>query len=162
MNYKHSLIAVLLLAAIGCGNDRSGPTNSFRRYDYKNIHLRYDLVGDARGTEDLYIADYGKYEARYSKYEALTEKGPRPVDNAGITRLTDAYEVDFIGKTVSHTHVTSLDSLYHLSESSTPSPDEYVSSSMHDNTFRNDGTDTTNGFTATVWHQHESDMKLWV
>src|SRR5579883_1346357 len=159
---KQIAFAVLTLACVGCGNDRNSPPNNFHRYYYKNIHLTYNLVGDARGTEDLYIADYGKYEARYSKYEALTEKGVKPVDNAGITRFTDSYEVDYLNKTVLHTRVTSLDSLYHLSEGSIPSPDEYVAASMHDNAFRNDGTDTVRGVGATVWYQHDSEMKLWV
>ncbi|HYM20105.1 MAG TPA: hypothetical protein VEW28_03770 [Candidatus Kapabacteria bacterium] len=154
---------VSLVLVFGCrNNDYSGPLNSFKRYPFKNVHLSYTFTGDARGREDLYIADYGKYETRDTKIELLLTNGIRPKEESGITRLTDVYTIDHLQKKVMHRHVRVLDSLYHLDASSVPSSEDYLQTSMRDFLFINGGIDTIGGFPATRWEPRDGSMKLWV
>jgi hypothetical protein len=163
MRMKKLLVVGMIVLVAGCrSNDYSGPLNSFKRYPFKNIHLSYTFSGDARGTEDLYIADYGKYEARRTSIELLLPQGIRPKDEAGITRLSDVYNIDYIDKKVVHRRVTTLDSLYHLDESSIPKTDDYLQSSMKDYLFHSNGTEQIQGKAATLWEPHDGSMKLWV
>jgi hypothetical protein len=152
-----------VLIFFGCrSNDYSGPLNSFKRYPYRNVHLSYAFSGDARGIEDLYIADYGKYETRRTSIELLLPQGIRPKDEAGITRLTDVYNIDYRQKKVMHKRVTTLDSLYHLSELSIPPPSDYLESSMKDYLFHSGGTEMVHDHPAMVWAPRDGSMKLWV
>jgi hypothetical protein len=156
-------LPIVLLLFFGCkNNDYSGPLNTFKRYPFKNVHLSYTFSGDARGKEDLYIADYGKYETRRTSIELLLEQGIRPKNEAGITRLTDAYNIDYIDKKVLHHHVTTLDSLYHLDEASIPKSNDYLQASMKDYLFHVTGEDTIQGKVATLWQPRDGSMKLWV
>lgn len=157
------LYLLLAVAALSCrSDDFAGPMNSFHRYEFKNTHLVYEFIGDARGREDLFMSDYGKYEARYSKYDLLTPEAIRPMATAVITRLTDAYTIEPQKREVMHTRVRELDSLYHLSASDIPTPQEYFSENMKKYLFRSAGTDTVGGIAATRWETRDGSAKMWI
>lgn len=159
-----ALLSLLVIAAvIGCGKgDRGEPLNSFHRYEIRNVHLTYDFIGNARGQEELFLADYGKYEARYSKYELLTTEAIRPMANAGITRLTDVYSIDVPQRQIKHMRPSELDSLYHLPEGSIPTPQEFLKNSMKNNLLREVGQDSVLGFYATRYQSSDGNAKLWL
>jgi hypothetical protein len=146
----------------GCKKSDSASLNGLKRYPYERLHVTYEYSGDVRGTEDLYVADYGKYEARYSKLDLLAGQTIRSVDNAAITRIGETYSIDFTQSRGTHDHSTSIDSLYHLSESDIPSTQEYLESEMKKNFFKKVGTDIIAGKTATRWQQMDGDLMIWV
>ncbi|MBS1904148.1 MAG: hypothetical protein JSS75_10620 [Bacteroidetes bacterium] len=155
--------AALVASVIGCGkHEYSGPVNAFRRYEIKNVHMQYEFLGNARGGEEMFIADYGRYEARYSKYELLGEQGIQPVGSAGITRLADVYNISLNERKVVHLKPPELDSLYHLSESEIPTPAQFLEKSMHNNLMRAVGTDTIAGVPATRWENRDGSGKFWI
>ncbi len=153
---------VCCLCLFGCKKESDPSTSQFKRYPFKNIHLSYEYVGSARGTEDFYVADYGKYEARYSHMQQITPAGIRPYENAGITKISDVYSIDYIDKKVVHLRMSSLDSLYRLPESEIPTPEEFLEATMKDNYFIQSGTDNILGHKTTVWTQQDETLKLWV
>lgn len=157
------LSLVLIVSVLSCRNDDySGPLNSFHRYEFKNSHLVYEFIGDARGREDIFMSDYGKYEARYSKYEMLTPQAIQPVATAVITRLTDAYTVEPSERKVMHTRVRELDSLYHLSGNDIPSAPSFFEQTMKKYLFRSAGTDSIGGVVATLWETRDGSAKMWI
>ncbi|MDP4219625.1 MAG: hypothetical protein Q8916_08015 [Bacteroidota bacterium] len=146
----------------GCKKSDSASLNGLKRYPYERLHVTYEYTGDVRGTEDLYVSGYGKYEARYSKLDLLAGQTIRSVDNAAITRIGETYSIDFTQNRGSHDHSSSIDSLYHLSESDIPSPQEYLESEMKKNFFKKVGTDIIAGKPATRWQQMDGDLIVWV
>lgn len=162
--YRVLCFAVLAscLCLFGCKKESDPSTSKFKRYPFRNIHLSYEYDGNARGTEDFYVADYGKYEARYSHMQQITPSGIRPYENGGITKISDVYSIDFLDKKVVHLRMASLDSLYRLPESQIPSPEEFLQATMRDNYFIQSGTDNILGQNTTVWKQQDETLKLWV
>lgn len=159
------LCTVGILLGEGCrksGEPFSGPPNTMKRYPYERLHLTYEYSGDVRGTEELFVADYGRKEARYSKFEVLSEHGVRPEENGGIMRFADTYTIDFSEKRINHQRVRYLDSLYHLDAEDTPSPQGYMDNEMKKNYFTNTGIDTIAGKPAKRWQQVDGGMSLWV
>src|SRR5690349_4397509 len=139
------VIVLFMTAAVfagGCKKNAgpsSGTVNEFKRYPYERFHLTYEYTGDLRGTEELFVSGYGKYEARYSKFEILTPEAIRPIDNSSITRMSDIYVINYLEKSVMHDHVAQLDSLYHLGANDIPSSQEYLESEMKRNLMTNSG-----------------------
>jgi hypothetical protein len=153
------------LFTIGCkksGEPFSGPINQMKRYPYERIHLTYEYSGDVRGTEDLFVSGYGKYEARHSKFEMFTDQGLKQSDNGSISRLSDMYKVDYALQKALHEHSRLLDSLYHLDNNDIPSPQAYLESDMKKNYFKSSGIDTVFGKPATKWEQADGIMTLWI
>ena len=150
------------LAVVGCKKESNPASSEFKRYNYKNFHLSFIYQGDARGTEDFYVADYGKYEARYSHMQQMTPAGLRPYENGGITRLSDVYTIDFLEKKVAHLRMTSLDSLYSLTGSEVPTAQQFLETTMKDNYFTQAGNDTILGYKTTIWKQQDDALTLWV
>ncbi len=155
-------IVAICLFLFGCKKESDPSTSQFKRYPIKNVHLSYVFVGDARGTEDFYIADYGKYEARYSHMQQITRGGIHPYENAGITRISDVYSIDFLDRKVAHLRLGSLDSLYRLPESDIPTTEDFFKSTMKDNYLTQSGTDTVLGHKTTTWKLQDETLKLWV
>ncbi len=157
-------VAVLAscVCLFGCKKESDPSTSSLKRYPFKNIHLSYEYGGTARGSEDFYVAGYGKYEARYSHMQQITPTGIHPYENAGITRLSDVYSIDVLNKKVVHLRMASLDSLYRLSESDMPSPEEFLKATMKDNYFIQTSSENILGRPSTVWKQQDETLKLWV
>jgi len=166
MMFRYSFIVILAgaLCTSGCkkSGDYTGPLNSFKRYPYQKLHLSYTYDGDLRGTDELYFSDYGKYEARYSKYEVLVPGEVRGSDNASLLRITDRYDINFQDNTVIHDRDNSLDSLYHLDEKDIPASLKYWETDMKNHFLVNKGTDIIDGKPAARWEADGGGLILWV
>src|SRR5258705_13978683 len=95
----HSITLLIMAAAViaaGC-KKTDGPevVNSFKRYPAERFHAVFQFSGDLRGTEEVFVSDYGKNEARYSKFEAFVPEGIKQRNNVAITRLGDTYGFNF-------------------------------------------------------------------
>lgn len=154
---------IVLSFASGCKNGgEPGKINSFKRYSFKNAHLTLKHSGDSRGTEELFIADYGKYEARVSNIEMFRGQGMMPRQSIDLTRGADLYNINMLNHQVRHQLNPLLDSLYHLSESDVPSPTDFYQTQMKANFFKLQGTDTALGMQAERWYQPESKATFWI
>ncbi len=152
------------LLVFGCkktGEPVSNSINDLKRYPYERIHLTYEYSGDVRGIEELFVSDYGKYEARHSKFEVLGPKEIHSSDNGAITRFADMYKVDYTQMQAAHDHVRSLDSLYHLEGKDIPTSQEYIEFEMKKNYFKNIGIDSVAGKPAIKWQQIDGVLTLW-
>ena len=151
-------------SGIGCrkSGEYSGPINGLKRYPYERAHLIYEYSGDVRGTEEFFLSDFGKYEARYSKIDVISAKEIQPSENGSITRLADQYAFDFAKKTTIHDHLTVLDSLYHLEGDAIPTSQEYFESEMKRNFFLNSGSDLIAGKPAIRWEQGNGALTIWM
>jgi hypothetical protein len=151
--------------ALGCkknGEPFSGPPNEMKRYPYERFHLTYEYSGDVRGTEEMFVSGYGKYEARYSKFDVLTPQEIHSSDNGAITRIADIYTIDFSKMLAIHEHSRSLDSLYHLEGSYIPSSKEYIEAEMKKKYFQNVATDIIEGKPALKWQEIDGHLTLWI
>lgn len=156
------LVCTLLVPGCKTSGDYSGPPNGFKRYPYERVHATYEYSGDVRGTEEFFFSEFGKYEARYSKVEILSDKGIQPSDNGAITRLSDQYTCDFTKKTAIHERLQVLDSLYHLEGNQMPSAYQYLESEMKRNSFHSAGTDFIEGKPAEKWVQDNGTLTIWI
>lgn len=157
--------SISALFAIGCkkgGEANSGHFNNLKRYPYERAHVVYEYTGDVRGTEDIFISDFGRYEARYSKVEIFSKQGIKPSDNGAITRLADQYTFDLAQRTATHDHPPTLDSLYHLEGNAIPTPQEYFEFEMKRNFFHSAGSDIIAGKPATRWEQDNASLTIWM
>jgi hypothetical protein len=139
-----------------------GQVNSFKRYSIKNVHLTLKHSGDSRGTEEIYIADYGKFEARVSNIEMFRGQGMMPRQSIDLTRGAELYNVNMLNHQVRHQHNQMLDSMYHLSEGDIPSPNEFYQTQMKASFFKLEGTDTALGRQAERWFQNDSKATFWI
>ena len=156
------IMAIVFLAA-GC--KRSGNpdiVNAFKRYPIERFHAVFQFSGDLRGTEEVFVSDYGKNEARYSKFEAFVPEGIKQRSNVTITRLGDTYGYNFLDSSFIKEHVPVLDSLYHLDNKDIPSPVNFMESEMKRQLLQLAGTDTIDGKIAERWHAPEGTMTIWV
>jgi hypothetical protein len=158
-------IVTTALFLAGCkksGEPNAGSINTFKRYPYERYHLAYEYSGDLRGTEELFVADFGKYEARYSKFDIMSPETIRHMDNSSITRISDLYILDYSEKSVINERLGTLDSLYHLDESDIPSAQAYLESEMKKNFMKNAGIEILGGKPATHWQGMEAGVDIWV
>jgi hypothetical protein len=167
ITFFEQVVFLALAVAIfyGCSKksgDNSGPANAFKRYPYRNFHVSYDISGDARGSEDVYVADYGKFESEYSKTEMFTPRGVMPEDHTLITRISDVYEMDNMQKRFNHRHIDALDSVYHLDPKDMPNPEQYMESEMIKGFLKNTGQEMIAGKLATKWQPVDGSMSMWI
>jgi hypothetical protein len=140
----------------------SGPLNSFKRYPYKNFHVSYDISGDGRGTEEIYVSDYGRYEAQFSKTDIFAENRITSEDHTLLTRISDIYTLDNQNKTYLHNHLNALDSIFHLDASDIPTSHQYMEASMKSTLMKNTGTDTVDGKLASRWQLTDGFLTIWM
>ncbi|MEI8134477.1 MAG: hypothetical protein WCH46_05280 [bacterium] len=164
----HRILFFLALSTIlfsGCnkGNDFSGPINSFKRYPYEKFHLSYELTGNARGTEEVYVAGYGKDEAQFSNSEIFGEQGGINAEHhILITHISRVYTVDTDRRNFMTTHMVHLDSLYHLDEKDIPTPIQYMQSEMKTNFLKNVGSDIVDGKPTSKWQMGDGEVTVWM
>jgi len=163
---KHSTLILLLVLGVsaGCkktGPPYSGPVNSLKRYPFEHFHLVYEFGGDARGTEDVYVSGYGRNEAQYTKSDLFGPQGLSTENTIIITKIANAYSLDFSKKTYSQNHLDYLDSLYHLDESDVPSSQQYLEFEMKRNLMKNYGQDTVAGYQGVRWQLIDGNMSMW-
>jgi len=144
------------------GEPFSGPLNNLKRYPYEKFHATYEFSGDARGDEELVVADYGKYELRRTKSDMFSPESVDSEDKGAITLGVEVYSMDFKKHTAVHQRMQYLDSLYHLAANEMPTAQQYFESEMKKNFFINTGSDTIAGKLATRWHQNEGALTLWI
>jgi len=165
---KKYTILILLCANVivsGCkktGEPYSGPINSLKRYPFEHFHLTYGFSGDARGSEEVFVAGYGRYEAQINKSEILTAKGVQSANHTIITRFADMYSLDYSRRNLQHIHSGYLDSLYHLDQSDVPSPQQYLEFEMKRNLLKNTGFDTVAGKTVQRFQLIDGNMTMWI
>ena len=156
---------ITALLAFGCkksGEPFSGPPNDLKRYPYERLHVSYEYSGDVRGTEDLFVSGYGKYEIRQSKFDIFTPKEVHSSNTGTITRFADIFTMDFSQMRAIHDHPRFLDSLYHLEGNDIPSPQEYMETDLKRNYFKNTGIDIIAGKPTTRWEQIDGNLTLWI
>ncbi len=160
------VFAFFTMIFIGCGRKGgepfSGPMNGLKRYPYRAMHLTYEFSGDARGDEELFVSDFGKYESRRTRSDMFSPEQTMAEDKGSITRGFDVYILDFLERSVLHERVQYLDSIYHLDANDIPTPQQYFESEMKKNFFAIVGTDMIDGKPATRWKQTDGDLTLWV
>jgi hypothetical protein len=171
MNDRLKSFAILILCfgamlfAASCkktGEGASTQLNTMKRYPIERFHLTYQYGGDFRGTQELFVSDFGRYEARRSKFDLFTSKELRSSDNGSITRIFDIYSIDYAAHTVAHDKSPYLDSAYHIDQNEISTPQQFLESEMKKNFFRNTGIDTIAGKPATKWQQVDGSMTLWI
>ena len=95
---KNVTLLILFLASVlfsACGKkSASGPPNSFKRYPYKNFHITYILGGDSRGTEEVFVSDWGRNEAQFSKSEIMSPDGIHSENHILLIRNAEQYTID--------------------------------------------------------------------
>ena len=156
-------LAIIGFAASGCKNQGApGTVNSFKRYAFKNAHIVLRHSGDTRGNEDIYIADYGKYEARLTNIEMFRGEATLPRQMVDITRIADLYNVNLQNHQVRHQHNPMLDSMYRLPEGDIPTPQQFTDYQMKEGYYKNEGPDTAAGFKATRWFSPDNQSKFWI
>jgi hypothetical protein len=165
---KKKFIFILIFSFViytGCknnGEQDSVQINTFKRYPFERLHLTYTFSGDARGTEEVFASDYGKYEAQISKSDIFSPQQVNQENRANITRIADVYLADYSKKTLEHNHLSYLDSLYHLNEKDIPASPQYMEFEMKRNLMKNTGTDTIAGKLASRWQLIDGNMTMWI
>ena len=101
-----------LLFIFGCKSGGLRPGEKVKRYTFDHAHIQFDVSGMLRGKEDLYIADFGRLEARYSDLEILGEKGVLRNRTIFLNRGANLYRFNIENVEATHTVVPVLDSLY--------------------------------------------------
>ena len=161
---KAAFAICYILSFYGCAKkaeDYSGPANSFKRYPIEHFHITYEISGDGRGIEEVYVSDYGKFEAEQSKTEIFAQQGVMSEDRSLVTRIADIYEIDNQRKEYIHNHVNALDSVFHLGGKDIPSPAQYMETQMQSGFLRNVGQETIDGKLTTKWQQPDGNLTMW-
>src|SRR5579872_1890831 len=164
MTKKTSLLFIAAFFLSACGKksgDFSGPLNSFKRYPYEDFHISYEISGDGRGTEEIYVSGYGKYEAQYSKTEIFGSRGISQEDHTLITKVADVYAIDNLQRVYVHNHVNGLDSLFHLDAKDIPTPAQFTEAEMKNNLLKNTGQDSIAGKIALRWQLTDGNLTMW-
>lgn len=150
-----SLLYMVLAIAISfssCSQSGGADDDLFRRYPVKNVHIKYEITGDGIGIEDLYIADYGRYELVVSDYTSGITSMPRPNKYTIITRMADIYGITPDSSVGRKTHNQLLDSLYRL-RSDIPSYSVIVDKTLEAGKFQLEGTEVVAGLPTQRWKQ---------
>jgi hypothetical protein len=161
--HNYILLLIALAAVSGCkrSENTAGPLNAFKRYSYKNFHIHYELSGEGRGIEDVYVSDYGKYESQFSRSDVFSPKGINSENHTLLTRISDIYGIDNTQRNYQHSHVSSLDSLYHLDAGDIPTTHKYMENEMKKTMLFQTGMDTIEGKLALRWQMSDGFMTVW-
>ncbi len=151
-----------LVPLFGCKKQDHTKPNALKRYNMKSVHGIYRYSGNNRGTEEFYIADYGKYEAHIMNIEMFQRMVFIPRRETNVTRLWDLYNLNPGTRQIRHQTSRLFDSLYHLSDDDLPTPEQQFEMIMKENYFKKQGTEVVNGYTATKWTQLDNGSALWV
>ena len=152
---------LLLLSIVGCKSSTTAPSGKVKRYPYERFHIHYEISGGARGVEDAYIADYGKYEGRYMDVEMLRSIGNERLHTVTINRGADRYMVEIEHNDGEHSFSLKIDSLYRgLIEPLTPQ--ELTEVSLRAMRISKVGTDTVIGKVCDGWSSIDDKLNLWI
>jgi hypothetical protein len=146
------IVIVMSIAISSCSQSGGADDASFKRYAIKNAYIKYEISGDGFGTEDLYIADYGRYELVVSDYLSGISSMPTPNKRTIITRLADIYAAAVDSPTGRRTRNQLLDSLYKLT-SDIPPYSEIVDKTLEGGKFQLEGSEVVAGFPTQRWKQ---------
>ena len=155
------VFSLSLVLVFGCKSGGSGPGAKVKRYPYERLHIQHEVSGVLRGKEDVYSADFGRLEARYSDLEILGERGIVRNRTIIINKGADLYTFNIESVEASHTVIPILDSLYKgLLSVSTPKE-------LSDYTFQlgglmPKGIDTVLGFRCDKWVTPDEKVTLLV
>lgn len=164
--------ALLAFVLVSCDNqketsDKPGEhqpvaqaDTAYKRYAVKQAHIRYENTGHIRGTEDLYIMDWGRREARYSNLEMLRPEGVMPQQTATITDGSFIIMADIPRRSGNRFREPFLDSLLQLKDPD--SPEANSRKVMTDMGFTRAGTDTVLGKITDIWYQPQSGTTMWL
>jgi hypothetical protein len=152
---------VLALVACNKNAETSKASPKLKRYPYENVHIKYEAKGSAEGTDEKFIADYGRYEAVYSEFLISTEQGTMPRKQMVITKEGDVYQVDLIRNQGKHAHVQVFDSLYKLREN-IPTLEDMKTRLLTSGQFQPEGHELINGLLCERWHQAVGPITLFL
>ena len=82
-------------------------------------------------------------------------------DHTLITKISDLYSLDNTHRVYVHSHVNSLDSLFHLDPNDIPTPAQYTEAEMKNNLLKNTGQDSVAGKLALRWQLTDGDLTMW-
>jgi hypothetical protein len=146
-------IGIAFAISVSSCSQSGGPDNTlFKRYPIKNAYIRYEISGDGQGSEDLYIADYGRYELVVSDYVSGISSELKPNKRTIITRFADIYSITPNSPVGRKTLNQSLDSLYKLT-SDIPSYSQMVDKTLEGGKFQLEGSEIVAGFPTQRWKQ---------
>ncbi|HEY6172346.1 MAG TPA: hypothetical protein VIX80_08825 [Candidatus Kapabacteria bacterium] len=146
------IVVVVAITVSSCSQNGGAADAFFKRYPIKNAYIQYEITGDGVGTEDLYIADYGRYEFVRSDYMSGISSLPTPVKRIIITRLADIYSYALDSPTGRKSHSQPLDSLYKLT-SEIPPYSVIVEKTLEGGKFQLEGSEVVAGFPTQRWKQ---------
>jgi hypothetical protein len=147
-----SIIIVIAITVSSCSQQVGADDALFKRYPIKNAYIKYEITGDGAGSEDLYIADYGRYELVISDYISGISGMPKPNRGTILTRFADIYSVTSNSPTGRQTHNKPLDSLYKLT-SDIPPYSFIVEKTLEAGKFQLEGSEVIAGFPTQRWKQ---------
>lgn len=154
------LLVVLSFFVFGCKMGGS-PDGKFKRYPYDRVHIQYEVSGGMRGKEDVYIADFGRLEVRYSDLEILDPKGVRRNRSVVLNKGADIYTANIDQVEAFHTRIPMLDSLYQ-GQLSFDSPKEFSDHILTIQGLTPAGQDTILGNACDKWRSPDAVATLWI
>ncbi len=158
----YCLSLMLITGVIGCKTSNSGPTDGkVRRYPYERLHIHYEVSGGARGIEDAYSSEYGKYEGRYSDLEILRMIGNERLRTVTISRGADLYTAEIEHNDGTHVLIPQLDSMY-KGLTPTKSVDELSDESLRAGRLSKVGSDVILGRMCDRWSTLDEKLNLWI
>lgn len=154
MTSKFFIFMALAIAfSVASCTQSGGPHDTFfKRYPIKNAYIKYEITGDGVGGEDLYIADYGRYELVVSDYLSGMSSQARTNRRSIITRMAEIYAITPDSPVGRKTHNHVLDSLYKLT-SDIPPYSLIVDRTLEAGKFQLEGSEVVAGLPTQRWKQ---------
>ncbi|NOZ09192.1 MAG: hypothetical protein GXO91_10035, partial [FCB group bacterium] len=97
---SNRLLQLIILCSLVFATDKPAQADSLHhRYPVKSCIIDFELNGMQKGRETLYIDDYGKREARYSKTTLGIGDSAKKSNTLMLMDETWIYNIDLINKT---------------------------------------------------------------
>jgi hypothetical protein len=154
-------VAALTSCANKGGDKAANTRTKLKKYPYENVHIVYEVKGAGEGTEETFIADYGRLEAMYTDYIMASPQGPMPRRQLLLTKAADFYVADLAKNQGKHLLVKSFDSLYKLKEN-IPSPEDMKNRMLDLGQYQLVGKEVVNGLLCERWQQAVGPVTLFL
>jgi hypothetical protein len=157
---NRSLIVAFLLGAALLVNGCKKSGDTFHPYGVKRAIMHFEFLGASRGYEDLFIDSFGVLEAHFVHADMVGPKEVKTIKMLSIKQGPSITVVDSMILAESTEKDSRLDSLYHLSASNAPSPEEEFTSFFKEGRFHKVADTTVLGLHAHLWQQAEDPVYI--
>ena len=156
-----SFILFLATVSLGSCNKSSSPgaANGFRPYSIQHAILHFEYFGSTRGTEDMYIDSFGRWEAHYTHSERITQDAFKPTITLAIKHGSMLTVVDSGRNQSVRFKDQPVDSLYRLSDF--PSPEEEFANSFLKSGFQAAGDTVRLGIRMQIFEMANQPVKMY-